>query len=136
MKKKLKFLLKPFIIPIAFSIGYIFTVFLNYTFIFEHGGFSSFKGSRAWVICIIGVAIICLGIYTLGLHRCAYSYVSVSDLTKMFIINILVFLANLILQITSIVNISFRECFNVSLAFFALSFGIMFSYRFYVAVKK
>ncbi len=128
MKVSIRRFFKPWILYLALCGAYAFSVFFNHVFLFDHA--SSAATENSLLVYIVGIAITIIGIFISGINRSALSFVGLPELFKMTCINIVIFIANLILYATPFSCLTLQGCFVLWLLNFAVSFGVLFSYRF------
>ena len=134
MRKSLTHKLKPWILSLAFCICYIFSIFLNHAFIFQHD-VAHFL-DRGWIFSVVGLAITIAGVWLTKLHHCALSHVGMTELAKVVGINCVIFVANLIVCAFPVSCITVQGCVVMFLLGNATFLGLLFSYRILCAVPK
>ena len=135
MKKSIYRKFKPFIVCLAFAIGYVLSALLNHAFIFEYG-FNGFFEST-WLVCAVGIAITVSGVLLTDLQHSAFSFASVKELSAITSINVLLFVANVILSITKAVShLKLQGCICLFLITQAIFFSILFTYRSFKTVVR
>lgn len=128
MKKSIYRRVKPIIVCSAFAVGYILSVIFNHAFIFEHGMKEFFSSS--WLVCLVGSVITIGCILLMGIHRSAFSFVSLSEFSKVTMINIFIFIGNTLLFSTNAVpHLTIQGCICIFLITQAAFFGTLFTYR-------
>ena len=134
MKKSLRHALKPWILSLALCIGYIFSVFFNHAFIFQHD-FSSFFHDT-WLLFVVGLTFTIVGVWLSKVHHSALSFAGLTELVKVAIINLGILVANIIIYLTCLSCITIQGCIVIWLLNNVVSFVILFSYRFIMSVKR
>ena len=128
MKKSVYRVIKPLIICATFSIGYFLAVFFNYAFIFEHK-VSEFA-TEAWMVCLIGTVVTIAGIFGMKIHRAAFSFASLAELSKISVINIVIFICNsMIFAVHASSTLTIQGCVGLWLTTQFVFFVILFAYR-------
>ncbi len=134
MRKSLRHALKPWLLSLAFCLGYLFAVFFNHAFIFQHD-IRHFL-TDGWVLCVVGLAITIACVWITKLHHCALSFVGMTELLKVVSINAVILLANIIIYLTPLSCMTIQGCIVVFLLSNAIFLGILFSYRLYIATRR
>ena len=128
MRKSVYRIMKPLIICAAFGVGYLLAVFFNYAFIFENNVADFFK--EAWLVCLVGFIITIAGILGMKIHRSAFSFTGLTELSKISTINLALFVANAIIFATHAnPTLTIQGCVGLWLTAQFVFFVILFSYR-------
>ena len=134
MKISIRRFLKPWVLYLALCGAYAFSVFFNHAFLFEHK--SSVPTEESLLVYIVGIVITIIGIFVSGINRSALSFVGLSELFKMTCINTVIFIANIILCLTPYSCLTLQGCFVLWILNFAVSFAVLFSYRFFKYIRN
>ena len=133
MEKKFRHYLKPWILSVALCFSYVLSVFLNHAFIFQHELSRFF--ADVWLSCLIGFSISILGVFVSRIHYSALSYAGINELIKLSFVNLLILIANILISFTA-PCLTLQGCVVIWLLNHTFSFAVLFSYRFYVNIKR
>ncbi len=134
MRKSLTHKLKPWILSLLFCVSYLFSIFFNHAFIFQHDADHFWKDG--WVFLVVDLAITIAGVWLTKLHHCALSHVGMVELTKVVGINIVIFLSNIIICLCHVSCITIQGCFVIFLLGSATFLTLLFSYRLYTSIRR
>ncbi|MBE6625177.1 MAG: polysaccharide biosynthesis protein [Ruminococcaceae bacterium] len=134
MRKSLTHKLKPWILSFLFCVSYLFSIFFNHAFIFQHDADHFWKDG--WVFLVVDLAITIAGVWLTKLHHCALSHVGMVELTKVVGINIVIFLSNIIICLCHVSCITIQGCFVIFLLGSATFLTLLFSYRLYTSIRR
>lgn len=129
MKNSIRRALKPWILSSTFCIGYLFSVFFNHSFIFLHD--ISLFWQDAWLITVVGLVITIVGLWFSRIHHSALSFVGMTEMIKISIINLAILIANLIICFTPYSCLTVQGCVVLWLLNNVIFLGALFSYRFF-----